>query len=61
MRRLISLFHEPNDDYAPSKADERPPAREPADQPLYYLALISYLQERQREADSQAKRETSVR
>ena len=49
MRRLISLFREPDADFAPSRPSEDQPQTGPGDEPEYFGQLLAYLRQRRRE------------
>jgi len=57
MRRLISLFRQPDEDLAPSVPPQDQPQASPADEPEYFGQLLAYLRQRRREAKSDGSQE----
>jgi len=57
MRRLISLFHEPDADYAPSVPPPDQPQVSPSDEPEYFGQLLAYLRQRRAEGKSDGSQE----
>ena len=57
MRRLISLFREPDADYAPSVPPQDQPPAEAGDEPEYFGQLLAYLRQRRAEAKSDGSQE----
>jgi hypothetical protein len=57
MRRLISLFREPDGDYAPSVPPQDQPQAKPGDEPEYFGQLLAYLRQRRREEKSDGSQE----
>jgi hypothetical protein len=57
MRRLISLFREPDEDFAPSLPPQDQPQALPSDEPEYFGQLLAYLRQRRREAKSDGSQE----
>ena len=49
MRRLISLFREPDVDYAPSQPLQDQPQAKAGDEPEYFGQLLAYLRQRRAE------------
>jgi hypothetical protein len=49
MRRLISLFREPDADFAPSRPSEDQPQPQGSEEPEYFGQLLAYLRQRRRE------------
>jgi len=56
MQRLISLFREAEEVYAPSRAIEHPPQPPGVREPIYFVQLLEYLRQR-REAISALERQ----
>ncbi len=57
MRRLISLFREPDEDYAPSKPSQDAPQASGDEEPEYFGQLLAYLRQRRREQKSDGSQE----
>ncbi len=57
MRRLISLFREPDVDYAPSVPPQDQPQPGPNDEPEYFGRLLAYLRQRRAEGKSDGSQE----
>jgi len=57
MRRLISLFREPDADYAPSVPPQDQPQAKPGDEPEYFGQLLAYLRQRRAEEKSDGSQE----
>ena len=57
MRRLISLFREPDEDYAPSKPPQDQPQASGNEEPEYFGQLLAYLRQRRREQKSDGSQE----
>lgn len=57
MRRLISLFREPDVDFAPSQESQDQPQAPTGDEPEYFGQLLAYLRQRRREAKSDGSQE----
>jgi hypothetical protein len=57
MRRLISLFRDPDVDYPPSQTPLDQPQTSPGDEPEYFGQLLAYLRQRRREAKSDGSQE----
>ena len=49
MRRLISLFREPDGDFAPSAPAQDQPQAPSGDEPEYFGKLLAYLRQRRAE------------
>ena len=49
MRRLISLFRQPDVDYAPSVPPQDQPQASSGDEPEYFGQLLAYLRQRRAE------------
>jgi len=57
MRRLISLFREPDADYAPSVPPQDQPQPGQTDEPEYFGQLLAYLRQRRAEGKSDGSQE----
>ena len=57
MRRLISLFREPDASFAPSEASQEESQAQSSDEPEYFGQLLAYLRQRRREAKSDGSQE----
>lgn len=57
MRRLISLFREPDADYAPSQPPQDRPQPRPDQEPEYFGQLLAYLRQRRAEQKSDGSQE----
>ena len=57
MRRLISLFREPDADFAPSQESQDQPQAQGSDEPEYFGQLLAYLRQRRLEEKSDGSQE----
>ena len=57
MRRLISLFREPDADFAPSQPAQDQPQAKAGDEPEYFGQLLAYLRQRRAEEKSGGSQE----
>ena len=57
MRRLISLFREPDADFAPSLPPQDQPQAPNSDEPEYFGQLLAYLRQRRAEGKSDGSQE----
>jgi len=57
MRRLISLFREPDVDYAPSQPNQDEPQAIGSEEPEYFGQLLAYLRQRRLEEKSDGSQE----
>ncbi|HEV8606777.1 MAG TPA: hypothetical protein VGQ99_15610 [Tepidisphaeraceae bacterium] len=57
MRRLISLFREPDADFAPSQPPQDQPPLRPDEEPEYFAQLLAYLRQRRQEQKSDGSQE----
>ncbi len=57
MRRLISLFRQPDGDFAPSQPAQDQPPPQSSDEPEYFGQLLAYLRQRRAEEKSDGSQE----
>jgi hypothetical protein len=57
MRRLISLFREPDEEYAPSRPAQDQPQARGDEEPEYFGQILAYLRQRRREQKSDGSQE----
>jgi hypothetical protein len=59
MRRLISLFRQPDADYSPSVPPQDQPQPGPDQEPEYFGQLLAYLRQRRAEGKSDGSQEAN--